>query len=57
MFKSSRKGLVDSKLSKGDINEIVLVGGSTRIPKIVSLISQCLMEKNLVEINPDEAVA
>ena len=52
------KVLVDSKLSKGDITEIVLVGGSTRIPKIVSLISQYFNGKEPCrEINPDEAVA
>ena len=52
------KVLVDSKISKGDIHEIVLVGGSTRIPKIVSLISSYFNGKDpSKEINPDEAVA
>ena len=50
--------IVDSKLSKGDINEIVLVGGSTRIPKIINLIKDFFNGKEpCKEINPDEAVA
>ena len=50
--------LRDSKLSKRDINEIVLVGGSTRIPKIQSLLSDYFNGKTLNKsINPDEAVA
>jgi heat shock protein 1/8 len=52
------KALKDSKLSKSDINEVVLVGGSTRIPKIKSLLSDFFNGKELCEkINPDEAVA
>ena len=50
--------LKDSKLSKRDIQEIVLVGGSTRIPKIQSLLSEFFNGKVLnTSINPDEAVA
>ena len=50
--------LRDSKLSKGQIDEIVLVGGSTRIPKIQSLLSDYFLGKKLNHsINPDEAVA
>ena len=50
--------ILDSKLSKGDINEIVLVGGSTRIPKIINLIKDFFNGKEPCrEINPDEAVA
>jgi heat shock 70kDa protein 1/2/6/8 len=50
--------ILDSKLSKGDINEIVLVGGSTRIPKIMNLIKDFFNGKEPCrEINPDEAVA
>lgn len=52
------KVLQDSGLSKGDIDEIVLVGGSTRIPKIQSLLSDFFNGKELCKsINPDEAVA
>lgn len=50
--------LKDSKLSKSNINEIVLVGGTTRIPKIKSMLSDYFNGKELCEkINPDEAVA
>ena len=50
--------LRDSKLSKGEINEIVLVGGSTRIPKIQELLQHFFNGKELNKsINPDEAVA
>ena len=50
--------LRDSKFSKADIHEIVLVGGSTRIPKIQQLLSELFNGKELCKsINPDEAVA
>jgi L1 cell adhesion molecule like protein len=52
------KVLRDSKMSKSDINEIVLVGGSTRIPKVQKLVSDFFCGKELNKsINPDEAVA
>lgn len=50
--------LKDSKLSKADIHEIVLVGGTTRIPKIQQLLSDYFNGKELCKsINPDECVA
>jgi heat shock protein 5 len=50
--------LADSKLKKSDIDEIVLVGGSTRIPKVQSLIKDFFNGKEPNKgINPDEAVA
>jgi len=52
------KSLNDAKLSKSDIHEIVLVGGSTRIPKIQKLLQDFFNGKELNKsINPDEAVA
>jgi len=52
------KLLVDAKLTKSDIDEIVLVGGSTRIPRIQSLLSSYFNNKELNKsVNPDEAVA
>ena len=52
------KVLDDSGLSKNEIDEIVLVGGSTRIPKIQSMLSQFFNGKELCKnVNPDEAVA
>ncbi len=50
--------LRDSKKSKQEIDEIVLVGGTTRIPKIQQLLSDYFNGKELCKsINPDEAVA
>src|SRR6201994_4029326 len=50
--------LKDSTLDKGQVDEIVLVGGSTRIPKIQKLLSDFFGGKKLEKsINPDEAVA
>ncbi|KAI7882512.1 heat shock 70 kDa protein 2 [Lichtheimia hyalospora FSU 10163] len=50
--------LKDAKIDKKDINEVVLVGGSTRIPKIQSLLQDLFNGKELNKsINPDEAVA
>jgi len=52
------KVLKDAKMSKTQIDEIVLVGGSTRIPKIQNLLIDFFNGKELCkEINPDEAVA
>ncbi|XP_027203042.2 heat shock-related 70 kDa protein 2-like [Dermatophagoides pteronyssinus] len=52
------KALNDAKLDKHQIDEIVLVGGSTRIPKIQKLLSDFFSGKELNKsINPDEAVA
>jgi len=52
------KSLRDAKLDKGQIHEIVLVGGSTRIPKVQKLLQDLFNGKELNKsINPDEAVA
>ena len=52
------RALRDAKLDKSDISEVVLVGGSTRIPKIQKLLSDYFGGKELNKsINPDEAVA
>ena len=53
-----RKVLEDAKLGKRDIDEIVLVGGSTRIPKVQQLIKDFFDGKEPNKgVNPDEAVA
>jgi L1 cell adhesion molecule like protein len=62
LFKSTidpvKKVLEDAKMSKSDVHEIVLVGGSTRIPKIQALLKEHFEGKELCQsINPDEAVA
>ena len=50
--------LQDAKLDKGAIHEVVLVGGSTRIPKVVQLLKDFFNGKEPNKsINPDEAVA
>ncbi|KAA6316422.1 MAG: putative DnaK family protein, partial [Streblomastix strix] len=50
--------LKDATLKKSDIDEVVLVGGSSRIPKVQSLVKDFFDEKELAKgINPDEAVA
>ena len=52
------KVLRDAKISKSEVDKIVLVGGSTRIPKIQELLSKYFNNKELCkDINPDEAVA
>merc|ERR1712121_139815 len=52
------KALRDAKLDKSAIHDIVLVGGSTRIPKVMKLLSDFFNGKELNRsINPDEAVA
>jgi heat shock protein 1/8 len=52
------KCLRDAKMDKGQVDEVVLVGGSTRIPKVQSLLQDFFNGKELCKsINPDEAVA
>ena len=52
------KLLVDAKLTKNEIDEIVLVGGSTRIPYLQKMLSNFFNHKELNKsVNPDEAVA
>ncbi|XP_066911060.1 heat shock cognate 71 kDa protein-like [Clytia hemisphaerica] len=62
MFKKTlepvQKALADAKLDKSQIHEIVLVGGSTRIPKIRKMLQDYFNGKSLCNsVNPDEAVA
>eukprot|EP00062_Callorhinchus_milii_P025939 gi/632987487/ref/XP_007882586.1/ PREDICTED: heat shock cognate 71 kDa protein-like [Callorhinchus milii] len=53
-----KKALTDSKLNKSQIHDVVLVGGSTRIPKIQKLLKDFFDGRELNKsINPDEAVA
>jgi len=51
------KALSDARLNKSDINEIVLVGGSTRIPAIQNLVESLTGKKPNQSVNPDEVVA
>ncbi len=52
-----RNALKDANLTKNDIDKVLLVGGSTRIPKVVDLIKQELGKEPSKGVNPDEVVA
>ncbi|MEM8600843.1 MAG: molecular chaperone DnaK [Bacteroidota bacterium] len=52
-----QKALQDAGLSKTDIDEVILVGGSTRIPKIQEVVEQFFGKKPNRSVNPDEVVA
>ncbi len=47
----------DSKLSYGDIDEVILVGGSTRVPKVQELVKKMFSKEPHKGVNPDEVVA
>ncbi|KAI9771385.1 MAG: ATPase with role in protein import into the ER [Geoglossum umbratile] len=49
--------LKDAKVKKTEVNDIVLVGGSTRIPKVQALLEEYFGKKASKGVNPDEAVA
>jgi molecular chaperone DnaK len=51
------KAIKDAKLSNADINEIVLVGGMTRMPAVVEKVKQIFGKDPLQGVNPDEVVA
>ena len=51
------KAIKDGKLTKDKINEIILVGGSTRIPKITEIIKKYFNKDPIKTLQPDEAVA
>ena len=52
-----RKALSDAKLTKNDIDQVVLVGGSSRIPYIQNLIKNEIGKEPNKSVNPDEVVA
>lgn len=49
--------LKDAKLSKGDIDEVILVGGSTRVPAVKRIVKEMLGKEPNQSVNPDEVVA
>ncbi len=53
----TRKALDDAKLSASDINSVVLVGGSTRVPSVVEALEKEIGKSAFKAINPDECVA
>jgi molecular chaperone DnaK len=52
-----RKALADSGLAAGEINEVVLVGGSTRIPRVQEMVQELFGREPHKGVNPDEVVA
>jgi molecular chaperone DnaK len=52
-----RKAIADSGLSVAQINEVVLVGGSTRIPRVQALVEELYKREPHKGVNPDEVVA
>jgi len=56
-IKEVQKALKDAKLKASDINEVILVGGSTRIPYIQELVKKELGKEPNKSVNPDEVVA
>ena len=55
--KPVENALKDANLTKGDINEVVLVGGSTRIPAVQALVKEYTGKEPNQSVNPDEVVA
>ena len=51
------KALKDAKLSPSDIDEVILVGGSTRIPKVQEMVKEIFGKEANKSVNPDEVVA
>jgi len=52
-----RKALADAKMKASDVHEVVLVGGSTRIPKVQEMVKQYFGREPHKGVNPDEVVA
>ena len=57
MIKPCEAALKDSKLSNSDINEVILVGGSTRIPLVQEMVNKIFGKEPSKGVNPDEVVA
>lgn len=52
-----KSALADADLKVGDINDIILVGGQTRMPKVQSVVTDFFGKEPRKDVNPDEAVA
>ena len=57
MMEPCRQALKDAGYTTNDINEVILVGGSTRIPKVVDMVEKFFGKKPSKGVNPDEVVA
>ncbi len=53
----SKKALADAKLSPSDINEVIMVGGQTRMPRVIAVVKEFFGKEPNKSVNPDEAVA
>lgn len=56
-FKSVESAITDAKISKSEVNEVILVGGMTRMPKIREEVKNYFGKEPDMSVNPDEAVA
>ncbi|HSH00803.1 MAG TPA: molecular chaperone DnaK, partial [candidate division Zixibacteria bacterium] len=52
-----KNALADAKVSAGDLSEVILVGGMTRMPKVVELVKELFGREPNRSVNPDEVVA
>ncbi len=57
LLEPCKKAMADAKLSKTDIHEVILVGGSTRIPKVQEIVKEFFGKEPNKSVNPDEVVA
>ncbi len=57
LFEPCKKALSDAKLNASDINEVILVGGSIRIPKVQTMVKDFFGKEPNKSVNPDEVVA
>ena len=57
LLEPCKKAVADAKINKSDIDEVILVGGSTRIPKVQQLVKNFFGKEPNKSVNPDEVVA
>jgi molecular chaperone DnaK len=57
LLEPCKKALYDAKLSASEINEVIMVGGSTRIPKVQELVKDFFGKEPNKSVNPDEVVS
>jgi molecular chaperone DnaK len=57
LLEPCKKAVADAKINKSEIDEVILVGGSTRIPKVQQLVKNFFGKEPNKSVNPDEVVA
>jgi len=57
LIEPCKKAIADAKVSTGEINEVILVGGSTRIPRVQQIVKEIFGKEPSKSVNPDEVVA